>query len=215
MIPALAHVGSADVYYEGDAGPYHLFVTVRMPQVIPGVAEIEVRCESGDVKAVQIVPLRLSGPGSNFPPTPDLAVASKEDPQFFTGSLWLMESGALQVRIMADGANGKGELSVPVASFAQRTYPMEKPLAGVMIVLMLVLGIGVDFNCRRGRARSKFGARRDSGTLRHTQSQDRDGGDNCFGGWTCLSGESLVESGRRKLPEPGEFLQAADRRDHA
>src|SRR5262249_19747935 len=35
-----AHVGSADVYYEGNAGPYPLFVTVRMPQVIPGVATI-------------------------------------------------------------------------------------------------------------------------------------------------------------------------------
>ncbi len=142
-IPAAAHVGSPDVYYEGDAGPYHLFVTVRMPQVVPGVAEIEVRCESGDVNAVQIVPLRLSGPGSNLPPTPDLAVVSKDDPQFFTGSLWMMESGALQVRIIADGTKGKGKLSVPVASFAQRTLPMEKPLAGLLVVLMLVLGIGV------------------------------------------------------------------------
>jgi hypothetical protein len=142
-IPALAHVGSPDVYYEGDAGPYHLFVTVRIPQVVPGVAEIEVRCQSGDVSAVQIVPLRLSGPGSTDSPTPDFAVRSKDDAQFFTGSLWLMESGALQVRITVDGAKGKGQLSVPVASFAQRTYPMQKPLAGLMIVLMLILGIGV------------------------------------------------------------------------
>jgi hypothetical protein len=142
-IPAVAHVGSPDIYYEGDAGPYHLFVTVRMPQVIPGVAEIQVRCETGDVTTVQIVPLRLTGPGSKLPPTPDLAVASKDDPQFFTGSLWLMESGALQVRVTADGAKGKGQLSVPVASFAQRTFPMEKPLAGLLIVLMLVLSIGV------------------------------------------------------------------------
>jgi hypothetical protein len=142
-IPALAHVGSPDVYYEGDAGPYHLFVTVRIPQVVPGVAEIEVRCHSGDVNTVQIVPLRLSGPGSTYPPTPDFAVRSKDDPQFFTGSLWLMESGALQVRITVDGTKGKGELSVPVASFAQRTYPMQKPLAGMMILLMLILGVGV------------------------------------------------------------------------
>jgi len=142
-IPALAHVGSPDVYYEGDAGPYHLFVTVRMPQVIPGVAEIEVRCEGHDVNSVQIVPLRLSGPGSTFPPTPDLAAPSKGDPQFFTGRLWLMESGALQVRVMADGGKGTGELSVPVAAFAQRTYAMQKPLAGLMIVLMLILGIGM------------------------------------------------------------------------
>ena len=89
--PVLAHVGSPDVYYEGDAGPYHLFVTVRMPQVIPGVAEIQVRCESPGVTSIQIVPLRLTGPGSSFPPTPDLAKASKDDPQFFSGRLWLME----------------------------------------------------------------------------------------------------------------------------
>src|ERR1700693_3040452 len=88
-IPALAHVGSPDVYFEGDAGPYHLFVTVRVPQVIPGVAEIRVRSASGDVRTMQFVSMRLSGPGSNLPPTPDLAQQSKEDPQFFTGSLWL------------------------------------------------------------------------------------------------------------------------------
>jgi hypothetical protein len=72
-----AHVGSPDVFYEGNAGPYHLFVTVRMPQVIPGVAEIRVRSESMDIRAVQIVPLRLTGPGSNLPPIPDLAQQSK------------------------------------------------------------------------------------------------------------------------------------------
>ena len=36
-----AHVGSPDVFYEGDAGPYHLDVTIRVPQVIPGVATME------------------------------------------------------------------------------------------------------------------------------------------------------------------------------
>jgi hypothetical protein len=142
-MPGSAHVGSVDVYYEGDAGPYHLFVTVRMPRVIPGVAEIQVRCASGDVRTIEVVPLRLTGPGSKFPPTPDLAQASMDDPQFFTGSLWLMESGALQVRILVEGAEGKAELSVPVASFAQQTYPMEGPLSGLLFFLMLFLAIGV------------------------------------------------------------------------
>jgi hypothetical protein len=140
--PLGAHVGSPDVYYEGDAGPYHLFVTVRMPQVIPGVADIQVRGASGDVHSIQIVPMRLTGPGSNFPPIPDQAQQSKDDPQFFTGSLWLMEEGSLQVRVTADGAKGKGELSVPVASFAQRTFPMQRPLAVLMFALTLLLTIG-------------------------------------------------------------------------
>ena len=141
--PLGAHVGSPDVFFEGAAGPYHLFVTVRVPQVIPGVAEIQVRAESKDVRSIQVVPLRLTGQGSNVAPIPDLAQQSKDDPQFFTGSLWLMESGALQVRILADGDRGKAELSVPVPSFAQTVLPMQKSLKGTLVVLLLVLTIGI------------------------------------------------------------------------
>src|SRR6202049_2413827 len=144
-LPLAAHVGSPDVFYEGKAGPYSLFVTIRVPQVIPGVAEIQIRSESGDVHAIRVVPMRLAGPGSNLPPTPDLAVQSKADPQFFTASLWLMESGALQVRVLVDGAQGQGEVSVPVPSTAQRILPMQKSLAALLFVLMLFLAVGVVF----------------------------------------------------------------------
>jgi hypothetical protein len=144
VAPALrAHVGSPDVFYEGDAGPYHLFVTVRVPQVIPGIAEIEVRSASAGVESMQVVPLRLSGPGSDLPPTPDPAQRSADDPQFFTSSLWLMESGALQVRIRVEGVKGSAELSVPVPSFAQRVLPMHKPLAALLLVLLLILAGGM------------------------------------------------------------------------
>jgi hypothetical protein len=138
-----AHVGSPDVYYEGKAGPYPLFVTVRVPQVIPGVAEIQVRSQSTDVRTIHIVPMRLTGPGSHLAPTPDEAQQSEADPQFFTGSLWLMEFGALKVRISADGSKGQGEISVPVPSFAQRSLPMEKSLQGVLGFLMLFLAVGL------------------------------------------------------------------------
>ncbi len=144
-LPASAHVGSPDVFYEGNAGPYRLFVTVRVPQVIPGVAEIQIRSESGNVRAIRVVPMRLAGPGSNLPPTPDLAVQSKDDAQFFTASLWLMESGALQVRVLVDGAQGQAEVSVPVPSSAQKTLPMQKSLAVLLFALMLLLAAGVVF----------------------------------------------------------------------
>jgi hypothetical protein len=141
--PLAAHVGSPDVFYEGAAGPYHLFVTVRVPQVIPGIAEIEIRSESKDVREIQIMPLRLAGLGSSMAPTPDTAQQSKDDPQFFTGSLWLMESGALQVRVMVDGGQGKGEMSVPVPSFAQTVLPMQGPLKAVLAVLLVILAVGI------------------------------------------------------------------------
>lgn len=138
-----AHVGSADVFYEGDAGPYHLFVTIRLPQVIPGVAEIQVRCFSPDVKSIQVSSLRLSGLGSNLPPVPDVAQQSKDDPQFFVSNVWFMEFGAMQVRVMADGEKGKAELSVPVASFARQSLPMERWLGGMLSVFFVVLTLGV------------------------------------------------------------------------
>jgi len=140
-----AHVGSPDVYFEGDAGPYHLYVTVQIPQVIPGIAEIQVRSASNDVERIEIVPMRLSGAGSNFPPTPDVAERSKQDPQFFTGSLWLMEFGALKVRVSVEGSKGKGELAVPVPAFAQRTLPMERSLGGLLGFLMVFLAVGLVF----------------------------------------------------------------------
>jgi hypothetical protein len=140
-----AHVGSPDVFFEGNAGPYHLYVAVRVPQVIPGIAEIQVRSASNEVQRIEIVPMRLSGAGSNLPPTPDVAERSREDPQFFTGSLWLMEFGALKVRVSVEGSKGKGELAVPVPAFAQRTLPMERTLGGILGFLMVFLAIGLVF----------------------------------------------------------------------
>ena len=134
-----AHVGSPDVFYEGQAGPYHLFVTIRVPQVVPGIASIEVRSESPRVRQVRIVPLRLTGPGSKYPPTPDVAGHSRTDPQFFSGSLWLMEFGSLQVRILVDGDRGEGQLAVPVLAEAQRVLPMQRPLGVLLAALMALL----------------------------------------------------------------------------
>ena len=92
--PASAHVGSDDVFFEGDAGPYKLFVTVRPPDVIPGVAEVQIRASAPDVERIRIVPLELTGEGARFAPTPDVAARLAEDPQLYTGHLWMMTAGA-------------------------------------------------------------------------------------------------------------------------
>jgi hypothetical protein len=141
--PAIAHVGSPNVFLESDAGPYHLFVTVRVPQVIPGVAEIEVRANSDDVREIHTTVTRLTGAGSKYAPVPDLAKRSAQDPRFFTSSLWLMEFGSLEVKVLADGARGHGEMAVPVPSFAQRTFKMPPELGAFLLVLVLGLTLGL------------------------------------------------------------------------
>jgi hypothetical protein len=139
---AWAHVGSPDVYYEGQAGPYRLLVTIRTPSVIPGVAEIEVRSAATGVDVVHIVPTPLTGPGAKFAPVPDLAQRAKDDPQFFTGSLWMMTTGSWQVRVTAEGAQGKGVLSVPVPALSSSTKTMQAPIGMVLAALGLLLVAG-------------------------------------------------------------------------
>jgi len=141
--PLLAHVGSPDVFLEGQAGPYRLLVTIRPPQVIPGVAQVEVRSAAQDVQQVRIVPLRLTGPGAKLAPVPDVARRSADDPQFFTGAVWLMNSGSWQVRLQVDGARGAGTLSVPVPAASTRILPMQKGLGALLVLLGLVLCVGL------------------------------------------------------------------------
>jgi hypothetical protein len=140
---AQAHVGSPDVFLEGAAGPYPLFITIRPPSVIPGVAEIELRCSSPDVREIRITPTPMTGAAAKFAPTPDLMQRSKTDPQFFTGSLWIMASGSWQVRVQADGEKGPGQLAVPVPAVATRTLPMQFALGAILLVMMVVLAVGL------------------------------------------------------------------------
>jgi len=139
---AAAHVGSPDVFLDGEAGPYRLFVTVRPPRAIPGVADVEVLAQASEVREVRIVPLPLSGPGAQFAPVPDRAVRSRDDPRLFTGQLWMMTAGAWQVRVIVSGDRGEGVLSVPVPTLPQSTLAMTRPLGAILFTLMLLLSAG-------------------------------------------------------------------------
>lgn len=137
-----AHVGSPDIYLDGAAGPYQLFVTIRTPAVIPGVAQLEVRAESPGVTGISAVPVPMSGAGARFAPVPDQLKRSAADPQFYTGSLWMMAPGSWQVRLSATGANGRGSVSIPVPSAAQNTRGMGTALAALLFALMSFLVLG-------------------------------------------------------------------------
>ena len=140
---AYAHVGSPDVFLEGSAGPYPMYVTIRPPSVIPGVAEIEIRCASPDIQAIHVTPTPLTGAAAKFAPMPDEMQRSRADAQFFTGTLWMMAPGSWQVRIQADGAKGAGHLSVPVPAVATRAKPMQFALGVTLFAMMIVLAVGL------------------------------------------------------------------------
>jgi hypothetical protein len=140
---ARAHVGNKDVFETVDAGRYKLFVTVRTPNVIPGVAVVEVRASGPQVTSIRITPVPLTGEASKHPPASDAMNISSVDRSFFTGSLWLMASGSWQVRFEIDGAAGKASAGVPVPAMPLSVLPMERPLGMLLAVLGLVLTFGM------------------------------------------------------------------------
>jgi hypothetical protein len=175
-----AHVGSPDVYFQGNAGPYQLIVMVRTPQMIPGVAEIEIRSKTQGVREIKVTPLYITGSGSKYPPPPDSLKAAQGDAQFFTGNVWLMDAGSWQVRIAADGALGPGSLALPVPAFARSTLPMQKSLAALLFGLMVLLVAALV---------AIFGAARREGGL---QSGEHPGPVQKRGAWLVMTGALVI-----------------------
>jgi hypothetical protein len=143
VVPAHAHVGSKDVFEQVSAGPYKLFVTVRTPNVIPGVATIEVRTSGAAVNSIRITPIPLTGEASKHPPSSDTTQRSAVDPAFFTGSLWLMAQGSWQVRFEVDGAAGAANASVPVPAMPLAILPMQRSMGIALGGLGLILCLGM------------------------------------------------------------------------
>jgi hypothetical protein len=144
-LPAFAHVGSPDVYYEGNAGPYHLLVTIRPPAVVPGVAQVEVRSlnPAVGIDKIQILPLTIEGSGESLAPRPDTMQRAGNDPQLYTGNLWIMLRGSWKVRIDIDGRQGKSELGVPVAAVSYTAAHMDRGLGLLLGAFGLVLVVGI------------------------------------------------------------------------
>src|SRR6202034_2054435 len=183
LAPCWAHVGSPDVYFQGLAGPYHLTVTIRPPAMIPGVASVEIRSSDPGVSSIRVVPLYIVGAGAKYPPPPDALTQSKEDPQFFSGKIWLMESGSWQVRVQVNGSQGAGELAVPVPAAARNTLPMQKSL-GVLLFALMTLLFSAIF--------SILGAARREGTLE--PGQDPEPNQKRRGRWV-MAGTAVIVLG--------------------
>jgi hypothetical protein len=142
-LAAIAHVNSPDVYYDGYAGPYHLLVTLRPPAVVPGIAQVQIRSVSNDVNEINILPLRMIGVGAKMAPLPDPAKRSKDDPQLFTGSLWIMVRGSWKVQVQATGSKGTAQLEVPLPAVSTSSQPMQAGLGILLAFLGLALAAGL------------------------------------------------------------------------
>ncbi len=142
-VAAFGHIGSKDVFEQLQAGPYKMFVTIRPPVVVPGVATVEIRISGREVKTLRITPVPMTGEASKHPPTADAMKRSAADPAFFTGSVWLMATGSWKVEIAADGPQGAANGSVPVPAVPLSVLKMNRPLGLILGGLGLLLATGI------------------------------------------------------------------------
>jgi hypothetical protein len=115
---------------------------LRPPAVVPGVAQVQIRSVSSDVSEIKILPLRMIGVGATMAPLPDPAKRTADDPQLFTGSLWIMVRGSWKVQIQVTGQKGVAQLDVPLPAVSTSSQPMHAGLGILLAFLGLALGAG-------------------------------------------------------------------------
>jgi hypothetical protein len=136
-----AHVGSPDVFFEGEAGPWPMRVFVRPPEVVPGVAEITVWIEQGKTDRVTVQPVHYQTGLAGAPP-PDVARPVPGAPGVYTGQLWLMIQGSYSIRVRVEGGGRDGVVLVPVTTAPTRLKEMRPEMGAVLSVLGLLLFAG-------------------------------------------------------------------------
>lgn len=141
MGSASAHIGSPNVFFEGQAGPYPVRVVVRPPGVVPGLAEINVRILDGDVQRVTALPVFYRAGRKGAPP-PDVAERVRGDTNLFTATLWFMDSGAYSVDVNVEGLKGSGTAIVPVNSVATTRNEMKPWFRSLLLGLASLLFVG-------------------------------------------------------------------------
>jgi len=133
-----AHVGSPNVFFEGDAGPYPIRVMIRPPAAVPGLAEITVRVKTNGVSKVSVLPAKWDTGRKGAPPA-DFAKPVAGEADLYSCQLWLMTSGAYSVFVDVEGAAGRGTAIVPVNSLSLKRLAMPRWMGGLFAALGLVL----------------------------------------------------------------------------
>lgn len=138
---ASAHIGSPDVWYEGEAGPYHVVVQIVTPGVVPGVARVFVRIPGGAADQVTVQANRYDAIAAA--PPPELTTQVEGDPTLFAGDVWIMTGGSNSVTVNIAGRLGSGKAVVPAVVVASRRLPLDPKLGFALAAVGAFLFLGL------------------------------------------------------------------------
>ena len=145
---SFAHIGSPNVFFEGNAGSHPVRVVIRPPAVLPGAAQVNIRVHTNEIAQVSVQPV-LWDAGTKGAPTPEAASPVPGETNLFAASLWLMNEGSYSLRVNVQGSHGSGTAIVPLNLAPTRRPDMPIHLRivfgslGVTIFLSLVWLVAV------------------------------------------------------------------------
>lgn len=134
-LAVFAHIGSPNIYFEGQAGSHTARVSIRPPSALPGPAQVDVRLGGSEDCAVSVQGIYHGAQA----PAPTPAVAVTGDPHLFHTAVWLLRRGPHVIRIAIDSPAGGGVLSVPLEAAALARPDMPPALGGTLIGLGVLL----------------------------------------------------------------------------
>ena len=137
-----AHIGTLDVFFVGKAGPYDVQVSVRLPGVIPGLAQITIRVAGDGVSRVTAQASQWNL-GTRGAPAPDEAEPVARTPGLYATQLWLMTSASYAINVAVEGNRGSGRVVIPVNAVATKRLPMAPGLGWTLAGLGVFLTIGM------------------------------------------------------------------------
>lgn len=129
-----AHIGSPDVFYDGQAGPYPVRIAIRPPATLPGSAAVTV-IPSGQSAAAVSVQAVFWESTSQEPPAPVAAELIDSTGPLYSADVWLLRRGSYAMRIEISGPQGAGTVSVPI-----RIAPLQEPSMPMGVAVPLALG---------------------------------------------------------------------------
>jgi len=141
VVVCSAHVGSPDVWYEGNAGPYRVVVQIATPGVVPGVANVFTRVGGPGVEQVTVQANRYDALAAA--PPPEVAEPVEGDPGLYAAPLWIMSGGSNSVTVNVRGSLGAGKAVVPVVVVANRRLALDPKLGFALAAVGIFLFVGL------------------------------------------------------------------------
>ncbi len=151
-----AHVGSPNIFFEGDAGPHRVRVVIRPPATLPGIAQVDIHAPADAAVSVQAAPWAA---GDEIAAAPISASLVPGGDGLFNAPIWLLTADSYRLRVNVENPSGHGSVSVPINSAATR-LPTMPPALGITLIALGSFLIAAAILLARAAARD---ATRDAG----------------------------------------------------